>query len=519
MPESRADVLNDASSARRAASSSRTVSGRLLASYLVVLAAFAVTVGWSFSALREAAQDATLVRDAYLPLRSSIGKALAGQNVMSVQLNHITAAKNPADVRQWIETARRLRPLSLGNIRQDAERGLRTTSRASALRSHIIAEMDAIERALAGHERRFSRLFHAIAIDDTATAERIRDELVAREADAAKRLRGLQQRVDETMTSLTETAQHRERRSILALIGLSLITLVVGLLTSIYARRILAPLSVVTERARAVAAGDLAARDLVTNDDEIGELAETFEDMVAAIRKARSELVQAERLATIGKMAAHITHEVRNPLSSIGLNLELLEEELVELGPERESGQLLAAIKGEVERLSQIAEKYLAAAREPRLQLVRENVEHTVRECHDFVLPELKRAGLSSELSVDEALPAIDVDEAQLRQALLNLLRNAREALPNGGEIMVEVRQQDGAVVIHVDDDGPGIPEDVRASIFDPFYTTKQRGTGLGLALTRAIVKAHGGEICCEARTSGGTRFSIRLPLPPADLA
>jgi len=497
--------------ARRATGSSRTVGGRLLASYLVVLAAFAVTVGWSFSALREAARDATLVRDAYLPLRSSIGKALAGQNVMSVQLNHITAAKNPADVRQWIETARRLRPLSLGKIRQDADKGLR---KASTLRSHIINEVDAIERALAGHEKRFTRLFHAIAIDDSATAERTRDELVAREADAAKRLRALRQRVDETMAALTEAAQHRQRRSILALIGLSLITLVVGLLTSIYARRVLAPLSLVTERARAVAAGDLAARDLVTTDDEIGELAETFEDMVAAIRKARAELVHAERLATIGKMAAHITHEVRNPLSSIGLNLELLEEELSELEPQRESGQLLAAIKSEVDRLSQIAEKYLAAAREPRLQLVRENVEHIVRECHDFVLPELERAGLSSNLVVDEALPAIDVDEAQLRQALLNLLRNAREALPDGGEIVVTVCQQDTSVVIHVDDTGPGIPEEVQASIFDPFYTTKQRGTGLGLALTRAIVEAHGGQIRCAARTTGGTRFSLQLPLP-----
>jgi len=493
----------------------RTVAGRLLVSFLIVLAAFAITVGWSFLALREAARDATLIRSAYVPLLSSLGEALAGQNVMNTQLNHITAAKNPADVRQWIETARRLRPLTFKKIRTDAQRGLGEGPDPAGLRQHVSEETAALERKLTGDTMEFERLFQALSAGRESEAERIRDELIARETDGAQRLRALEDKVKEQMQALTVAAESRERRSILFLIGLSLLTLVVGLVTSIYARRVLAPLGVVTERARAVAGGDLSPRELVSTQDEIGELALTFESMVAAIRRARAELVQAERLATIGKMAAHITHEVRNPLSSIGLNLELLEEELAasqEVDPEAQ--QLVLAIKSEVDRLSQIAEQYLSAARQPKLKLAVESVEDLVRECHAFIRPELERAGLASRVEADADLPLVAVDEGQLRQALVNLVRNAREASPRDGEIaLVVAHAGEDQVAICVDDEGPGIPAKVRSSIFDPFYTTKQRGTGLGLAVTRSIVEAHGGTIRCEERPAGGTRFIIELPV------
>ncbi len=485
----------------------------------MVLAAFAVTLGWSFQALRASARDATLVREAYLPLVVSIGEALAGQNVMAVQLNHITAAKNPADVRQWIETARRVRPATLQRIREDVARGLDPAVDRHGLGSAVTAGVDGIAAALAADDEAFAQLFAALAAGDRGAAERWRDRLVASETDAAQRLPGLRPRVEGEMSALTDAAEKRERRSVLLLLALSILTLGVGLAMSVYARRVLAPLGVVTARARAVAAGDLSPRDTVTSDDEIGELGKTFEDMVAAIRKARAELVQAERLATIGKMAAHITHEVRNPLSSISLNLELLEDELGRAGPD--AVQLGSAIRAEVERLSRIAEQYLAAAREPRLRLTRESAADVVRECHEFMRPELERAGIQSRVEAGD-VPAIDLDEAQLRQALVNLLRNAREALDGaaperGGTIALGVRADGDRVRIDVDDDGPGIPDEVRAHIFDAFYTTKQRGTGLGLAVTRAIVEAHGGTIACEPSTGGGTRFSIRLPAPRRD--
>jgi signal transduction histidine kinase len=491
----------------------RTVAGRLLASYLLVLAAFAITVGWSFLALRAGARDAELLRAGYVPLLLRIGEALAAQNVLTAQLNHVTAAKNPGDIREWIETALRARPLTFSLVREVAERGLAGDEDPAVrgFREDIARQAAAVEKLFSTEPERFTKLFQALAVGDRETAERVRNDLVKREAEGAHGLRAMKSRIEEKMESLTTEAKRREQRSIQLLVGLGLLTLFVGVVTSLYARRVLAPLTAVTERANAVARGDLRPREVVATNDEIGELATTFEGMVAAIQRARSELVHAERLATIGKMAAHITHEIRNPLSSIGLNVELLEEEVAS---EKEAAQLLAAIKAEVDRLSRISEQYLSVARRPRPRLVSERVDDLVRELVAFVTPELDRAGVKVEVVADGNLPELELDESQLRQALLNLIRNAREAMPKGGSIAINVRRDpaSGGVAITVDDTGAGIPEEARASIFDPFFTTKQRGTGLGLAVTRDIIEAHGGTISCEPRERGGTRFRIDLP-------
>jgi two-component system, NtrC family, sensor kinase len=117
------------------------------------------------------------------------------------------------------------------------------------------------------------------------------------------------------------------------------------------------------------------------------------------------------------------------------------------------------------------------------------------------------------ELAVADDAPEVPVDESLLRQAFLNLMRNAREAMSDGGVLEIKVeRSDDGGALVIVADDGPGIPEDVRANVFDPFFTTKQRGTGLGLAVTREIVEAHGGTISCEPREPRGTVFRLRFP-------
>ncbi|MGK4001321.1 ATP-binding protein [Sorangium sp. So ce1036] len=525
--------------AGRAPQKRRTVAGRLLASYLVVLAAFALTVGWSVQALRAASRDAQLLRAGYVPLLLRIGEVLAEQNVFNAQLNHITAAKNPGDVREWLETARRTRPLAFSLVKDAAralagaderaaggEAGVGQAAISSGVRrfsEEVVAEVTAIERLVGANPERFSQLFQALAVGNRELAERTRDEMVKREVEGAQRLRAIKSRVEERMESLTTEARRREERSMHLLVGLGVLTLLVGVMMSLYARRVLAPLTAVTERANAVARGDLTPKQVLATNDEIGELATTFEDMVAAIRRARAELVNAERLATIGKMAAHVTHEIRNPLSSIGLNLELLEEEVArataadtpdaELRPVmKESAQLVTAIRAEVDRLSRIAEQYLSVARRPRPRLEPERVDDLVQELVAFVRPELDRAGVAVRVEVEAEGPEILLDESQLRQALLNLLRNAREAMPKGGEIVVTVSFSSGAATITVDDTGPGVPEELRASIFDPFFTTKQRGTGLGLAVTRDIIEAHGGTISCEAREAGGTRFRITLP-------
>jgi nitrogen fixation/metabolism regulation signal transduction histidine kinase len=226
--------------------------------------------------------------------------------------------------------------------------------------------------------------------------------------------------------------------------------------------------------------------------------------------RTKQRLIQSERLAAIGRMAAHVTHEVRNPLSSIGLNVELLEEELA--AHSVESKALLRAIQGEIDRLTAVTEEYLRLARLPAPRLEAESLGDLVREVGRFVAREMESSNVRLRVEVEDELPLALADEPQIRQALLNLLRNAREAMPNGGEVRMEARATDGGVAILVVDQGTGIPEAERAHIFDLFYSTKERGTGLGLALTQQIVAAHGGRVSCEDAEGGGTAFTLWFP-------
>jgi two-component system, NtrC family, sensor kinase len=492
----------------------RSVARRLAIGFVVVLIAFAITIGVVFLDMRKATVDAELLRSAYVPLQLYVGEAMAAQSVLAAQLNHITAAKNPADVREWIETARRTRPLTFTNVRAAIEQIPDRDPELRGFRDELAREIASIEELLRADAEGFGRLFQALALNESETVTKTHSDLIKREAEAGQRLRAIKVRIEDRMERLMVAAKARETRSFEFLIGLSALTLVVGLIVSLYARRVLAPLARVTDRAKAVAEGDLRPRPNEIDDrSEIGELSETFENMVSAIDRARRELVLAERLATIGKMAAHVTHEIRNPLSSIGLNIELLESELADSSSTQEEKRaLLAAIKAETNRLSMLSEQYLSIARRPVPNREREDVGAVCGELCTFLKPELERAQIEIKLDVDPTTPEVGVDEAQLRQALLNLIRNAREAMSKGGTINIRVGPAvGGGVDLIVEDDGPGIPEDVRAHIFDPFFTTKSRGTGLGLAVTREIIEAHRGTIACEAREKG-TRFRVFLP-------
>jgi two-component system, NtrC family, sensor kinase len=495
-----------------------SVARRILASFAAVLVAFAATMAWSAYAQRRAAQEAALVRTGYAPLLLSLGTALETQNLVSAQLNHITDAKNPADARGWIETQRRLRPLSFAGVRGAADRALRpnTDERARMLGADIATEIGHIERFLTSDGDRLAALFDALERGERARAEEERAALIDQQVEGARRLRELMRKVERAMDELSVEAASRERRAIVLLLLLAVATLAVGIASAVYARRVLAPLALVTDRAKAVARGELTPRPVVAGDDEIGELAVTFEAMVSAIARARGELVAAERLAAVGRMAAHVTHEIRNPISALGLNVELLEEELLSLPEASEARQLIKAIHGELDRLAALSGQYLSLARRPTPDLAQGELGELLGEVARFVRPELERARVVSHVELEPGLPESRFDEAQIRQSLLNLVRNAREAMPQGGDMWLRARGAGGGVELLVDDTGQGIPEGARASLFDPFFTTKKQGTGLGLAVTREIVEAHGGRIECEPREGGGTRFRIWLPAAEA---
>jgi two-component system NtrC family sensor kinase len=492
----------------------------VLASFGVVVVAFAVTLGWGILAQRRAADDSVEIARGYVPVAMRLAQLRAAQSTLSTLVDGIPDEREPASTRALLDTVVGARRTMFVETRGALGRTLPAVGSEAtrALAAQLGAELDSIESLLDGDRALFDRLYASIAAGDRDEINRTLVPLGALEHDADKRLRLLAGRVSSSIDALSNEARERELRSILGLAVLASLTLAVGLVVSLHVRRLLAPLARVTRRARSVAAGDLTARVVLPTDDEIGQLEAAFEKMVAGLSSAQSAALSNERLAAIGKMAAHVTHEIRNPLSAMGLNVEMLEEELSKReGAERtEVKSLLAAISREVQRLELLSEEYLRVARLPRPRMEAEDVAAAVREIVAFARPEVEQARCTVTLEVDDTIPPALFDEAQLRQALLNLLRNAREAMPDGGPIDVRVGASGMSVVIDVEDRGGGIPEPIRARVFDPFFSTKGEGTGLGLAITRHIVESHGGVIACDPRDGGGTRFRIALPIAPA---
>jgi two-component system NtrC family sensor kinase len=498
-----------------------TVASRVLASFAVTVVAFAVTLGWGIVAQRRAADDSEELTRGYVPTAMRVAQLRAAQGTLSTLVDGIPDEREPGSTRALLETLIGARRTMFSDTRVALAQTLPSVGSepTRALAHQLSDDLDAIESTLDGDRVQFAHLFAAIGTGDGDAINRTLVPLGALEHDADKRLRVMAGRLSGSMDELSSAARDRELRSIWGLAVLAALTLAVGVWVSLHVRRLLAPLARVTSRAQAVARGNLTPRAVEPSDDEIGQLEVAFERMVAGVAGAQAAALANERLAAIGKMAAHVTHEIRNPLSAMGLNVELLEEELAHGEPRAEVTKLLASIHREVQRLEHLSEEYLRVARLPEPRMESEDLATSVREVVSFAAPELEATRCTVSVSVERSLPPVLFDEAQIRQALLNLLRNAREAMPGGGPIEVHVGAVGMSVVVDLDDRGGGIPESIRHRVFDPFFSTKGEGTGLGLAITRHIVEAHGGTIACEPRADGGTRFRLALPIAPAKAA
>ncbi|MFN0149976.1 MAG: protoglobin domain-containing protein [bacterium] len=229
------------------------------------------------------------------------------------------------------------------------------------------------------------------------------------------------------------------------------------------------------------------------------------------------ELLKWERLAAVGSMAAKVAHEIRNPLLAISLNAELVGDELAALPTARrkEGERLLSTILSEVDRLNAIIEEYLAFARLPRLAIEKSSLQEIFYRLEQLLTPEMSRRGIQLRIVIDEDLRAVSGDSRQLEQVFLNLLRNAEDAMPEGGEIRVHARDEARGVEVTITDNGVGIPEESVTKIFDPFFTTKDTGTGLGLAYVQQVLFEHHGRIHCQSRVGHGTEFVMFLPYEP----
>lgn len=289
-----------------------------------------------------------------------------------------------------------------------------------------------------------------------------------------------------------------------------LLSFAVGLVVS---ARISRPVRDLTAGLRQVASGNYAARVRESGVGELAELAGGFNAMTEQLERLRSmeaEMRRRETLATLGEAATTIAHEIRNPLGIIKTSSQVIRSR-DELSPG--TGRLLDFVLDEVKRIDHLVQDLIDYARPRALRLqVLDLAEDVIAGVADFAEPELSRRGITC-VTLKPAAPVRIVGDAELlHQAFLNVLINAMEAMPEGGEITIRVSREASAVLASVEDTGKGIAPGIMERLFDPFVTSKLHGTGLGLARVRAVVERHGGRIEAGNRIEGGARFVFHFP-------
>ena len=242
-----------------------------------------------------------------------------------------------------------------------------------------------------------------------------------------------------------------------------------------------------------------------------------FRDMTN-VYKIQEEILRMDRLVSLGKLASDIAHELRNPLAGIKTTAQALSEEMPQDDSKRE---YLNRITKEIDRLNELLKTFFSFAKPQQLNLVYCHIRDIINEIIPFLIKEIADKGIHFIENYHPQLPKIKVDKTQMHQAFLNLFLNAIQAMPNGGELKIDVTPIPSSSVnefkknfikINISDTGKGIPPQITHKIFDPFFTTKPRGIGLGLSITYQIVKKHGGTIKVESEWEKGTTFVINLP-------
>ncbi|MDH3773879.1 MAG: ATP-binding protein, partial [Deltaproteobacteria bacterium] len=316
--------------------------------------------------------------------------------------------------------------------------------------------------------------------------------------------------------SLARTQSRAEARVInkMAFVAIPCVLLLGVLLAYVLLNQVLRP---IRQLATGVTAGDIGIR----LPDEVKALRSRMDSLVdhvdqteMQLEESREHLLQAEKLAMVGKLAAGVAHTIRNPLTSVNMRLFSLERTL-ELSPTQQED--FEVISEEIRRLDTIVQNFLEFSRPAKLKMQKISPSDVVDMSLQLLRHRLESYRVQVEVERQRRLPQIEADPEQLKEALINLLVNACEAVGDGGSIVI--REEEGVaeplgqvVVIRVSDNGPGIPESIQEKLFQPFFSTKEEGTGLGLSIAFRIVGEHGGWLSLKSREGGGATFAITLP-------
>lgn len=279
---------------------------------------------------------------------------------------------------------------------------------------------------------------------------------------------------------------------------------------------LLRPLHAMADTCREISEGNLREIDIKPNASEVLVLEMKFNEMIQALQtKAQVEqkLVQAERLSALGNLAAGVAHEIGNPLNGIKLTVSHLKDMSARNELDGASFDTYAdSILAEVSRLDRIVRDFLTLAKEREISLQPYSLGKLISETVHLIEKDARARGIAIETDVDSAGKEALIDPQMLKGAIINLLINAMEASETAGTISVTLAEDDGEMTLKITDRGHGIPDDILERIFDPYFSTKSSGTGLGLPLTRTIIEKHNGDISVESKKGEGTTVTVTLP-------
>lgn len=485
-----------------------------------ILALLVVTVPLiSLVRLKQIGTRLTVIQGIYMKLSATLGTLRTYYHLDDAfDVQRIIAGKSNAPFLESVtQTGPKMLESTVERAYEDAENFIREYS--DPQEAHNVRRIgDFVREMLRQHHsyaQDLQRVAHLVEIGQTDLALKMNDQLLSRKRVTRSRIEFVSRRVSDRIRNGIQATVREERLATYWTIGLSTGALILTAFMGIVTALIFRPLRELKTATQKIAAGDFSRRVEVTTQDEIGELGEEFNRMAKSIQHRdevlkvqQEQLVQSERMAVVGRMASKISHEIRNPLNALSLNVEMLSDELTTSGAK----QTLEAISKEIDRLNRVVESYLSMARKPKPEKEETDVVDLLKHLETLLEVEIRSRGLRFELSTPDNLPKLRIDPHRMEQALMNLARNAMEALPSGGRFGIRATRTDEQVIVEVWDQGTGIPTEQAARIFDPFFTTKEKGTGLGLSITSEIIREQGGTIAYSSRPDEKTVFTIHLP-------
>ncbi len=516
----------------------RSIITKVVVAVLMVITAFAIALVYNALAQRRLVSDLARINQGYVPVARQLDTISEEMRSFSRVLSN----RDPAALRQSLRASMALFPfeerveVQLDELRDHLDRVLEDELQPDEGRflQHLRSVCDVLSDENREIGNRVGELLTGLD-QEPPRLEPTYTEVGARVIALEKRIDDLRTAVDRRTDTAVERIKSAERDILVRVIGASAIASLFAVVVVILIRRSLGPIRVLTELASQLKAGDYSARPVVAGNDEIGVLAREFEEMAEAIRTRDAEVrnknaelnkvnealveaqraqVRAERLAAVGELSSRVTHELRNPLSSISMNVEMLSEELETITAPGDSREMVQSIEREVARLTELTDRYLSMARsdDPRKEPV--DLCVLARSVVERQQAEFDRAGIEVVVDADGAKRA-SVDEAQIRQVLINLTRNAALALRGVTEprIVISVSSTRDRVTVSVEDSGPGIAPDMEETLFEPFTTDRADGTGLGLSISRRIARRHDGDLISgPSQRLGGARFELEVP-------